>query len=219
MFDTVIFDLDGTLLDTLRDLADAANHALQSAGLPTHPVAAFRQFVGSGANRLIERMLPPSLCKDEALKLSLLADFNRYYALHKEDHTHPYPGICPLLATLRREGIKTGVVSNKPAAFVPQITGRYFPELIGVSIGLAEGAPPKPHPAGLQQAMKLLSAVPARTLYVGDSNVDVATAHRIPALLCCGVLWGFRGKAELEHAGADFLAADAAGLQRLIFTP
>ncbi|MDO5601533.1 MAG: HAD-IA family hydrolase [Oscillospiraceae bacterium] len=217
MFQAVVFDLDGTLLDTLQDLADAANDALRKAGLPTHPTAAFRRYVGNGIDKLIERVLPPPLRQDAFLKKRLTEDFNAYYAAHKEDHTRSYPGMGPLLAKVRDAGIKTGVVSNKPAAYVPVITGQYFPGLIDISIGLPDGAPPKPDPAGLQHALKALGASASCTLYVGDSDVDVETAHRVPGVLCCGALWGFRGREELAAAGADFLAADAAELETLIF--
>lgn len=217
MFRYAIFDLDGTLLNTLQDLADACNYALRQAELPEHPVYAYRTFVGNGTSALMERILPARLCRDNTLKSRLLADFSAYYALHKQDHTRPYPGICTLLKKLRAAQIGAAVVSNKPAAFVPEITARYFSGLVDVSIGLTEGASPKPDPAGLQKAMRLLGASPACTLYVGDSDVDVKTAHHIPGLLCCGVLWGFRGKHELTRAGADFLARNAKELEDLIF--
>lgn len=201
---TVIFDLDGTLLDTLGDLAAAGNHALCAMGLPTHEVSAYRFFVGNGIPKLIERILPEAN-RGEASQELALSLFRRYYAEHAIERTQPYDGIVTLLQTLRENGVQLGVLSNKDDAFTQSIVAHFFPNGIDAVLGRKEGAAPKPDPASLQSMMSAFGCSPQETLYVGDSNVDVLTAHNAGAE-CCGAVWGFRGKEELASAGADALA-------------
>lgn len=201
---TVIFDLDGTLLDTLGDLAAAGNHALTAMGLPTHEVNAYRFFVGNGVPKLIERILP-EINRGEASQELALSLFRRYYAEHAMEHTHPYDGIVPLLQTLKESGVQLGVLSNKDDAFTQSIISHFFPQVMDAVLGRKEGAAPKPDPTSLQSMMAALGCSPQETLYVGDSNVDVLTAHNA-GVECCGAVWGFRGQQELTSAGADALA-------------
>lgn len=214
MFTTAIFDLDGTLLDTLQDLAAAGNHTLTVLGLPTHPVAAYRQMVGNGVPKLVERMLPPA-CRGSATQAVALQVFSNYYEQHMLDFTAPYPGISQMLAALRGRGVHLGVVSNKSDDFVQPIVERFFPGVFSAVCGLREGVPPKPDPASVLQVLVQLAADPAATLYCGDSDVDIHTAHNAQ-LTSCGVLWGFRTEAELAEAGAEYLAEDAAALEYII---
>lgn len=215
MYQAVIFDLDGTLLNTIGDLAAAANHALRAMGLPQHSVDEYRYMVGNGIPKLIERMLPDS-ARGEASRAVAHELFQRRYAEHMADATAPYPGIPQLLDGLAARGIVTAVVSNKDDAFVKGIVARYFPShAFCAVIGRRDGIPAKPDPASVSAALTQMGADPARSLYVGDSDVDVETAHNAH-LACCGAAWGFRGRGELERAGAEFIAEDAEELLRVI---
>ncbi len=214
MFQSVIFDLDGTLLDTLEDLAAAGNYTLSAMGLPTHPVDAYRQMVGNGIPNLLRRMLPEQN-RGEATCALAQTLFRPYYAAHMQDYTTPYPGVVSLLAQLKERGVATGVLSNKADDFVQQIVQQYFPDLIGAALGLREDFPAKPDPSSALHLLQVLDAEPSRTLYCGDSDVDMHTAANagIPS---CGVLWGFRDEDELAGAGAAYLAADIPALSALI---
>lgn len=207
---TVIFDLDGTLLDTLGDLAAAGNHALSAMGLPTHETDAYRFFVGNGVPKLIERILPET-SRGEASQALALSLFRRYYAEHAMERTRPYDGIVSILQTLKENGVQLGVLSNKDDAFTQSIIAHFFPQVMDAVLGRKEGAAPKPDPTSLQNMMAELGCSPQETLYVGDSSVDVLTAHNA-GVECCGVVWGFRGQAELTSAGADALAFAPADL-------
>ena len=215
MFKTVIFDLDGTLLNTLEDLALASNLVCQARGWPTHDLDAFKYFVGNGRPKLVERFTPPQ-CRTPEILAQVTREFNDTYAAHKEDNTAPYPGIPALLAKLKAAGIATGVVSNKDDGPTKAVVAHYLPGLVTAARGRVDGVPEKPHPAGVLALMEELGADPSTTLYVGDSDVDIFTAKN-SGLPGCGVLWGFRTKEELEAAGAAYLAADAAALEAIIF--
>ena len=202
----IIFDLDGTLLNTIADLAQSTNHALQALGYPTHPESAYNFMVGNGINKLFERALPEGE-KSEENVLRVRKEFVPYYDVHNADKSCPYPGIPELLAALKAEGIQTAVFSNKADAFCGKIIEHYFgPGSFSLVRGSRPGVPTKPDPAGVYSLMADLGAAPESTLFVGDSDVDILTGHNagLPAL---GVLWGFRGEAELTAAGADALAA------------
>ena len=202
----IIFDLDGTLLNTIADLAQSTNHALQALGYPTHPESAYNFMVGNGINKLFERALPEGE-KSEENVLRVRKEFVPYYDVHNADKSRPYPGIPELLAALKDEGIQTAVFSNKADAFCGKIIEHYFgPGSFSLVRGSRPGVPTKPDPAGVYSLMADLGAAPESTLFVGDSDVDILTGHNagLPAL---GVLWGFRGEAELTAAGADALAA------------
>lgn len=212
-FDTVIFDMDGTLLNTLDDLADACNHALRELGFPEHPKAAYRKFVGNGAKLLCWRALPETNRDDDTMRRAR-AGFDEYYAVHLFDRTAPYPGISELLRALAARGLRLGVLSNKPDEFVRRIAERYFPGVFGAVSGPREGRV-KPDPGGLRHLLAQLDAPPDRCLYVGDSGVDMETARNAGAQ-SCGVLWGFRDADELRAAGAGHLASTPAEILTLV---
>ena len=211
MFCSVIFDLDGTLLNTLDDLAAAGNYSLSVLGFPLHATDNYKQMVGNGVIKLISRMLPerartPAI---EALAFSL---FDKFYKCHMMDYTAPYPGIMELLDSLRAYNIPLAVASNKSHEYVGPIVERYFPGYFSFVHGKREGVPSKPDPS---LVMEILNAPAMQTpLYCGDSHVDMLTAHNA-GLLACGVLWGFREREELAVA-ADFLLETPAELQKLI---
>lgn len=215
MYKTVLFDLDGTLLNTIDDLAAAGNRLCGARGWPLHTVEQFKHLVGNGIPKLIERLTPPDQRSPQVLDRAL-RDFQADYQVHMQDLTSPYPGIPELLADLHRQGVCMAVLSNKADPLAREVVGDYFDLHLFASVhGLAAGMAPKPDPAGVNALMAELKADPRHTLYVGDSDVDVATA-RNAGIDCCGALWGFRGRRELEEAGATHLAADAAELGRVI---
>lgn len=205
MIKTIIFDLDGTLLNTLDDLADAANWVCAQNGWPVHPTAAYKYMVGNGIPKLVERFSPAGQRTPERLAQTL-AQFTARYDTHKEDKTAPYPGIAAVLDALHAEGVQTAVFSNKADALCGAILSHYFGSRFTAVRGSRPGVPTKPDPAGLLDLMRAIGASAETTLFVGDSDVDILTGHNagLPAM---GVLWGFRGEAELTAAGADHLAA------------
>ena len=206
MYKTVLFDLDGTLLNTIDDLADSANRVCAAHGWPQYETAQYRYFVGNGIPKLVERFSPENARTPEQLAATL-AEFTARYDAHKEDKTAPYPGIPELLAALKTEGIQTAVFSNKADTFCGKIIDHYFGTgRFDAVRGSRPGVPTKPDPTGVYSLMQDLHADPASTLFVGDSDVDILTGHNagLPAM---GALWGFRGRAELTAAGADALAS------------
>lgn len=213
MFQTVIFDLDGTILNTLEDLAAAGNWICRKRGWPEHTVEGYRQLVGTGMRNLL-RLLDPMGDSDPQLD-EALAEYMDYYGQHSLEKTAPYPGIPALLAELKRRGVKLAVYSNKGDRFCAEIVEHFFPGVFDVIRGKVDGVPVKPDPEGLKIVMDALGAEKETTLYVGDSNVDMETA-RNGGLVSCGVTWGFRGRQELQEAGAVHLADTAEGLLALI---
>ena len=200
----VAFDLDGTVADTLADLAASVNAALTLHGLPTYPRDAYRHFVGNGVDNLIRNVLADAYTP--VLADQVKADFNVYYAAHSMDYTTDYPGVADLLARLSADGVMTAVISNKPDAFVPTILHALYPDHRFTYLsGQRAGIPRKPAPDALQLLLRELGVRPDETLYVGDSDVDVAFAHAA-GVKVCGVSWGFRGADELRAAGADCIA-------------
>ena len=213
MFQTVIFDLDGTILNTLEDLAAAGNWICRKRGWPEHTVEEYRQLVGTGMRNLL-CLLDPMGDADPALD-EALAEYMEYYGQHCMEKTAPYDGIPQLLAELRSRGLKLAVYSNKGDRFCGQLVEHYFPGVFHLIRGKVDGVPVKPDPIGLGLVMDALGAEQAATLYVGDSNVDMETA-RNGGLVSCGVTWGFRGRQELQEAGAVHLADTAEELRKLI---
>lgn len=199
----IIFDLDGTLLDTLGDLRDAANDALRRRGLPLRTTEEIRRFVGNGVRNLMRRCLPAG-SPDEEIDAAL-ADFKAYYAAHLCDTTAPYDGIPELLTVLRKRGIKVGVLSNKLDSATQQLIRHYFYGKVDVAFGEHSGVPRKPDPTSCRMVMEQLGVRPEAVLYVGDSGVDMRTA-RNAGLTAVGVTWGFRSRSELIDNGADLLA-------------
>ena len=215
MYKTVVFDLDGTLLNTIDDLADAGNRVCAARGWPQHTVEEYKYFVGNGIPKLVERFSPPE-ARTPAQLADTLAAFQADYGAHLRDKTAPYPGIPALLARLKAAGVQLAVFSNKADPLARQVVADYFDAALFDAVrGALPGVPTKPAPQGTLALMQAIGADPAATLYVGDSNVDVDTAHNA-GLPCCGVLWGFRTRQELTDAGAEHLAADAEELWNVI---
>lgn len=210
----VIFDLDGTLLNTIDDLADAGNWVCRKNGWPEHSVADFRRMVGHGIPNLVARFSPEN-CRSPLLLMNTLSQFSEYYGRHNLDKTLPYAGITELLAALRAQDVTLAVFSNKADEFSRVIVEHFFPGVFSCIRGKLPGVPGKPDPAGLRTVLNILDAAPAETLFVGDSDVDVQTAHNAQ-LPVCGVTWGFRERAELLDAGADDLADTPEELRALI---
>lgn len=195
----VVFDLDGTLLNTLEDLASATNWALRHNGLPERTIDEVRCFVGNGVRRLIERAVPEGT---EAAELeTVFADFKAYYVDHCQDCTCLYDGISEMLVELKSTGYKLAIVSNKLQAGVDELYERYFRETIDVAIGEREGVRRKPAPDMVETALKELGVAADGAVYVGDSDVDLQTA-RNSGLACVSVLWGFRDRDFLVEHGA-----------------
>lgn len=214
MFQHVIFDLDGTLLNTIDDLADAGNWVCRNHGWPTHTVEEYKRYVGNGMARLAERFSPEEQHTPEGIQ-AILDEFMPYYYAHREDKTAPYPGIPALLERLKRAGVTMAVLSNKAHSLVPEMIEGYFPGIFPYIQGAVDGAPTKPDPTLLHKLMGKMGALTGDTLFVGDSNVDIRTAKN-GGLISCGVLWGFRTREELEAEGAVHLARTPEELEALI---
>lgn len=212
-YDTIIFDLDGTLLDTLEDLRDAVNYALAQKGWPIRSLEEVRQFVGNGVAKLMERAVPAGTGPEETA--AALDSFKAYYEIHKKDKTAPYSGIPEMLQALKAKGCKLAVVSNKFDGAVKGLVSDYFPGLMDAAAGENEagGIPKKPHPAMVLRVMEELKA--EKAVYVGDSDVDVQTAQNAD-LPCISVTWGFRDRAFLTGHGAATFADKPMELVELI---
>lgn len=212
---TLIFDLDGTLLNTIDDLADAGNAVCAAHGWPTFPVRQYCIFVGNGIPKLVERFSPPEARTPEQLAQTL-QEFKTRYAAHMKDKTAPYPGLTDLLPRLHAAGVQMAVFSNKADPLAREVVADYFdPAWFAVVRGARDGVAIKPDAAGTLALLAELHADPATTLYVGDTNVDVRTAHNA-GLPCCGALWGFRTREELAAEHAEYFAANAAELEQII---
>lgn len=210
----VIFDLDGTLLNTIADLGTAVNYSLEQAGLPGHDAKSYPRMVGNGVRKLIERSLPESLRTPENIDARLV-DFKKYYDEHMTDQTVPYLGITELLADLTQRGIKVAVASNKYKGAVEKLINYYFPDIPWASIqGQQEGVQTKPDPSIVFEILAECPTPKAQVLYVGDSGVDMETARRA-CVESCGVTWGFRPLSELLDNHADHTADNTSQLLRL----
>ena len=201
MYSVYIFDLDGTLLDTLGDLAAAVNYALRKYGLSEHSIDDVCSFVGNGVRVLMQRAVPEG--EANPLFEEVLAAFRSYYLEHSLDTTRPYDGIPELLAELRRRGCHTVVVSNKFDAATKELCRYFFADTIEVAVGEheAEGIRKKPAPDTVEEALRQLGVTKEGAVYVGDSDVDILTAHNA-GLPCISVLWGFRSREFLQAHGA-----------------
>ena len=197
----IIFDLDGTLLDTIEDLANSVNYALSLHNFRTHPVSAFNFFIGNGLNKLLERALPETSRTQDNISM-LKADFITHYYSHSDELTKPYPGISALLKKLSAEGFQLAIASNKIHQATVDLAKRFFPDIEFVAVlGQREGYAVKPNPAILKEIIEIAGVQKSEVLYVGDSGVDVATANNTQVDFT-GVLWGFRPRKELEDVGA-----------------
>lgn len=200
----VLFDLDGTLMDTLGDLADSVNAVLSGAGHPTHPEPAFKLFVGDGITELVRRTFPPRALSGPALAAAVEA-VRAEYDRRWDKRTRPYDGVAEMLGSAAGRGLPLGVLSNKPDAFTRLIVERYFPAVrFAVVLGARPGVALKPDPAGAFEAAAALGVRPAEVLYLGDTATDMKTAVSA-GMFPVGVLWGFRGADELREAGAKRL--------------
>ncbi|MBE6969951.1 MAG: HAD family hydrolase [Ruminococcaceae bacterium] len=210
-FDTVIFDLDGTLLYTLEGLHRSINHALTHHALPALTLAETRRFVGNGSVKLVERAVKGA----EADLAAVHETYCDHYSQHAAEGTRPYEGILPMLDAFRAAGIQTGVVSNKPDRDAVPMIEKYFGARISVTIGKKPEYEPKPDPRAVWEAMEKLGADKSRTLYVGDSDVDYFTAKNA-GIPCVLVSWGYRDMEELERCGALAIVHSAAQLASFI---
>ena len=208
-----IFDLDGTLLDTLDDLAASTNYALRAFGLPERSRDEVRRFVGNGVRRLMQQAVPDG--ESDPRFEEVLATFRKHYLHHSMDTTQPYPGIVPMLARLREEGHATAVVSNKFDAATKSLCAHYFGTLIDVAIGESERIRRKPAPDTVLEAMRLLGAEKEQTIYIGDSDVDIATAKAC-AIPCVSVLWGFRDRDFLLAHGATVFISQPEEMVKMV---
>lgn len=204
----VIFDLDGTLLNTIADLAQSTNHALASLGYPTHEEAAYHFMVGNGINKLFERALPEGE-KTEENVLRVRQAFVPYYDRHNADKSLPYSGIPELLGELQRQGLQLAVASNKYQAATVKLIAHYFPDIRFTAVfGQRDGIAVKPDPTIVHDILKIAQVPKEDVLYVGDSGVDMQTALNAE-VTACGVTWGFRPRTELETFHPDYIVDKA----------
>ncbi len=210
----VIFDLDGTLLNSIADLAHASNHALSVCGYPTHDLATYPFFVGNGVGRLLERVLPPEHRDPESISY-LRKVFEEYYDRHLWDHTVPYPGIEDMLHELADRGYRLAVASNKYQSATSALIAHFFPRLPFESVhGMRPGIPAKPDPSIVFGILRDVPTPKELVTYVGDSGVDMETARRA-CVRSVGVTWGFRPISELRQYYAENIISDPAELLRL----
>ncbi|MBR5864553.1 MAG: HAD-IA family hydrolase [Alistipes sp.] len=211
----VIFDLDGTLLNTIGDLAAGCDEMLRQRGLPTHSFADYCSFVGNGIMRLVERALPEELRTAEYVAAAR-RDFVNYYIDHIDLHTHPYEGIVELVEELAAEGCKLAIASNKFQAGTDKLIKKFFPTIDFVMIcGNREGVPLKPDTALVDLILDAAEVGRERCVMVGDSAVDILTAQRA-GIHSVGVSWGFRSRTELQEAGAEYIADSVAELRSIL---
>lgn len=216
MKNLAIFDLDGTLLNTIEDLGRAANHALEVNGYPTHSIASYPFFVGNGVRRLIERVLPED-CRTAEIVDHMLVDFKAYYNEHNTDFSVPYDGITELLSTLSQRGVGIAVASNKYQQATEKLVRHFFPDITFVAIeGQKENVPVKPDPSIVFGILAKAKTPKAETIYIGDSGVDMETARRA-CVDSVGVTWGFRPEKELVESHADNIVRKPSEILPLVF--
>ncbi len=199
-YKVAVFDMDGTILDTLQDLKDSINFALKENGFAERNLEEVRLFVGNGVKKLVERAVPENASLEQQEKV--LESFNRYYPSHCDIHTKPYDGILELLQKLKSHGMKVAVNSNKPDYGVKELCEKYFDGIFDVEIGIKEGIKTKPSPDALNKILELLNCEKQAAVYIGDSDVDIMTA-RNAGLHSISVDWGFRSKDFLKKNGAE----------------
>ena len=198
LYDAIFFDLDGTVIDSLQDIADAVNYTMRHFGLPRWEPQALKPHLGWGVGTLMKRILPQA---SEARREEILAFYKPYYAVHAGDKSRPFEGVLPMLERLKADGLTLAILSNKPDAAVQPLAEQYFSGLMDLSAGEVEGVRRKPCPDMLEAAARKLGVDLKRCLYVGDSEVDIDTA-RNAAIDCVCVSWGFRSREQLRAAGA-----------------
>ena len=191
----VIFDLDGTVLDTLGDLANAVNAALEMHAFPTHTIEKVRTMIGNGVANLIMRATPEGTSEEK--RAQVLVDFKAYYREHVNDVTRPYDGILTLMKALKDAGVKVGINSNKYDAALQNLCRIHFDGLYDYAVGESEVTPRKPDPIAAKRIMEAMGVAPEETIYIGDSNVDLNTAANA-GIASAWVSWGFRKRSEME---------------------
>ncbi len=200
----VIFDLDGTLLNTIEDLANSTNYSLKQNGFPTHEICEYNYFVGNGINKLFERALPEGAKTEENI-LRIRELFLKHYDVHNADYSVPYPGIVDLLQQLQQKGLLLAVASNKYQSATEKLVAHYFPQIrFALVLGQREGVPTKPDPSIVESILEFTEVAKADTLYVGDSGVDMQTALN-SGVDSCGVTWGFRPLSELMEFSPSYI--------------
>lgn len=215
VYQAVLFDLDGTLLDTLLDLGLAMNAVLRRYGFPEHELEEYRYFVGEGMENLVRRALPEPQ-RDETTVAQGLAAMRAEYDQRWQEHTRPYPGIPEMLDELSARGLKMAILSNKPDDFVKMCVARLLPHWRFESVlGMRPGRPRKPDPGGALEIAASLAMSPATFLYLGDTRIDMQTANAA-GMFSVGALWGFRPAAELSAAGAKMLISQPGELLKLV---
>ena len=213
MTKAIVFDLDGTLLDTLADLAASTNYALRSCGMPEHSIDDVRRFVGNGVRMLMTRAVPDGESNprfDEAFSV-----FRQHYMQHCLDTTCPYPGIMDALARLKEKGMMLAIVSNKMQVATEELRQHFFSQYIDVAIGESAAIRKKPAPDTVNEALRLLGISHDEAIYVGDSDVDIDTA-RAAMMPCASVFWGFRDRQFLLNHGATRLLSSPEELLSLV---
>ena len=216
-YDIVIFDLDGTLLNTIGDLAASVDYVMRSRNLPEHTDAEYRQMVGGGIKRLVERALPAQLAVNEDYVEECVAQFRRYYVDNIDRHTVPYEGMHDLLHRLRREGVQVAVASNKFQHGTDRLVAKFFGDVDFVAVeGNREGAALKPDPQIVNNILQKAGVEHAKTVMIGDSGIDIRTAAAA-GIDAIGVAWGFRFAEELYEAGAERVVTTVAELEAELF--
>jgi phosphoglycolate phosphatase len=207
-YKAVLFDLDGTLLDTLDDLGDSMNAVLAAKGFPTHPIRAYTEFVGDGVRNLVLRSLPPAARKNDAVVNELVPLMRNEYSGRWKDKTRPYEGIPELLDGLAARGARMAVLSNKPHPATVEVVAHFFPRVkFDATLGARPDVPIKPDAGAALEVSRRLGIPPGAFLYLGDTNTDMRTASAA-GMFPVGVLWGFRSAEELLSSGAKLLISD-----------
>ena len=212
-YELAVFDMDGTILYTLDDICNGVNEALVRHGLPRRDIDSIRRNIGHGIRHEIESSVPEGT--DESVIDAVFHDFHAWYEVHCNDNTRPYEGIVELLQSLKEEGIRCAVVSNKADYAVQALCRQYFPGQFDMAVGQREGIRSKPAPDSVYAVLRRLAIDPDRAVFIGDSDVDVETAQNA-GLPCWAVDWGYRDRAVLEAAGATAVFSNAAALQQAL---
>lgn len=215
MIDTIIFDLDGTLLNTLEDLMDSVNYALAKQNFPLRTLTEIRSFVGNGIRLLMERSVPENT--DAETFEICFKDFCDYYKIHMEDKTAPYEHINEMLKAIKKEGFKTAIVTNKADFAAQDLCKRMFGDTIGLVVGSTDDRPNKPAPDGVYYALEFLNSKLENTVFVGDADTDILTANNA-GLQSIGVLWGFRDREIIEKEGAKYIVSTVKELEKLLIS-
>ncbi len=215
MINTIVFDLDGTLLNTLEDLKDSVNYALERQGFPLRNLSEIRSFVGNGIRLLMERAVPENI--DAETFEICFKDFCDYYKIHMEDKTAPYDGINDMLTNIKKAGFKTAIVTNKADFAAQDLCKRMFGDNIDFVVGSSDDRPNKPAPDGVFYALEKLNSKIENTVFVGDADTDILTAKNanLPSI---GVLWGFRDREVIEEAGAEYIVESVNDLEKLLIS-